>query len=142
MLALPTTIINYLQRAYLFQGLSASELESVALSVGERIVEPDEFVYHKGEVGAEFFVIAEGKVQLIVENQRDISCIAEQISSGGHFGEVSLLTGKPRSLHVKAQTKTLLLVFDEQAFRSVLLANTRIHESLDKALAETLRGNR
>jgi len=138
MLALPTTIINYLQRAYLFQGVSPSELESVAQCAQERTVEPDEFVYHKGDAGVEFFVIAEGKVQLIVENQRDISCIAEQISSGGHFGEVSLLTGKQRSLHVKALTKTRLLVFDEQAFRSVLLANSRIHESLDKALAERL----
>jgi DNA-binding NtrC family response regulator/ferredoxin len=131
-------LINYLQNAYLFQGLSSSELELVAQCARERIVEPDEFVYHKGEGGTDFFVIAEGKVQLIVEKHGDISCIVEQISSGGHFGEGSLLTGKPRSLHVKSLVRTRLLVFDAQSFRSVLLANSRIHESLDKALAERL----
>jgi len=131
-------IINSLQKAYLFQGVSAAELGIVARYVRERVVQPDEFVYHKGDAGTEFFVIAEGRVQLIVERQREISCVAEQISTGGHFGEVALLTRRPRSLHVRAQTRTTLLVFDENAFRDVLLAIPRIHENLDRALAERL----
>ena len=131
-------LITYLHNAYLFQGLSSTELELVARHARERVVETDEFVYHKGEEGTDFFVIAEGKVQLIVEKHGDFSCVAEQISSGGHFGEVALLTGKPRSLHVKALTRTRLLLFDAQSFKTVLLANSRIHESLDKALAERL----
>lgn len=131
-------LINYLRNAYLFQGLSSTELELVAGHARERIVEPDEFVYHKGEEGTDFFVIAEGKVQLIVEKHGDFSCVAEQINSGGHFGEVALLTGKTRSLHVKALTRTRLLLFDAQSFRTVLLANSRIHANLDKALAERL----
>lgn len=131
-------LINSLRNAYLFQGLSSTELELVAGYARERIVEADEFVYHKGEAGTDFFVIAEGKVQLIVETHGDFSCVAEQISSGGHFGEVALLTGKPRSLHVKSLTRTRLLLFDAQSFKTVLLTNSRIHESLDKALAERL----
>ncbi len=130
--------INYLHNAYLFQGVPVPELEQVARSARERIVEPDEFIYRKGEAGTEFFVIGEGKVQLIVEEHGDFSCVVEHIDSGGHFGEVSLLTGKPRSLHVKALARTRLLVFDAGAFKDVLLANSQIHESLDRALAERL----
>lgn len=131
-------LIDYLRNAYLFQDLSLPELELVAGYARERIVEPEEFVYHKGEEGTDFFVIGEGKVQLIVETHGDFSCVAEQVSSGGHFGEVSLLTGKPRSLHVKSLARTRLLLFDAQAFRTVLLANSLIHARLDKALAERL----
>ena len=64
-------LINYLQQAYIFQGLSVAELESVAQWAREKIIEPDEFVYHKGDAGTDFFVIAEGKVQLIVEKHGD-----------------------------------------------------------------------
>ncbi|MCL7488059.1 MAG: sigma 54-interacting transcriptional regulator [Desulfobulbaceae bacterium] len=131
-------LINYLQQAYLFQDLPIHELETAAQWAREKIIEPHEFVYHKGDKGTDFFVIAEGKVQLIVEKHGDFYCIAEQISAGGHFGELALLTGKPRSLHVRAQTRTRLLVFDARAFKTVLLANPRIHERLDKALAERL----
>jgi len=130
--------VNYLQRAYLFQGLSAPELEEAAAGTQERMAEPDEFIYRKGDEGREFFVIAEGKVDLVIERQEGVPVVVEQISSGGHFGEVSLLTGRPRSLNVRAQTRTRLLVFDEQAFRTVVMGNPRVHQNLDRALAERL----
>ena len=131
-------LTTYLQKAYLFKGVPEFELEIVAQSATERILEPDEFVYHKGDEGNEFYIVAEGKVQLVVEEHGNFTCIVEQISSGGHFGEVSLLTGKSRSLSVKALSRTRLLVFDEYVFRSILLTSPQIHESLDVALAERL----
>ncbi|MHB1348650.1 MAG: sigma 54-interacting transcriptional regulator [Desulfobulbaceae bacterium] len=127
-----------LRQAYLFQGLSDPELRSVASSARERTVAAGEVVYHKGDKGAEFYVIAEGRVELIVGTHGNFTCIAGQISAGGHFGEVSLLTGRPRSLTVRALAPTRLLVFDEDQFHSTLLADPRIHGTLDKALAERL----
>jgi transcriptional regulator with AAA-type ATPase domain/ferredoxin len=127
-----------LQTVYLFQGLSASDLGQVTLHCTKKDFEPGEFIYHKGEDGTEFYVIAGGKVELILEKHGNFSSLAGQISSGGHFGEVSLLTGKPRSLSVRALSKTRLLVFDAEHFKSVLLANPRIHETLDRVLAERL----
>jgi polyferredoxin/CRP-like cAMP-binding protein len=130
---------NDLREAYLFQGLSEAELRSAAACARERIFAAGEFVYHKGDKGTEFYVIAEGRVELIVEtNHSNFTCVAGQISTGGHFGEVSLLTGRPRSLTVRTLAPTRLLVFEEEQFHSVLLADPRIHGALDKALAERL----
>ena len=130
--------LNCLQQTYLFQGIKTSDQEYAASIAREVICESGEYVYKKGDKGETFFVIAEGKVELVIEEHGRFDCVAGNISAGGHFGEVSLLTGKPRSLTVRTLTKTRFLVFNAEQFRTVLLANPHIHKTLDKALAVRL----
>jgi ferredoxin len=127
-----------LQQAYLFQGLPASELRQVAAAAREAAYEPGAYIYHRGDKGDTFYIIAEGKVELIIENRDGIATVAGQISAGGHFGEVSLLTGRSRSLTVRALTRVRLFFFDRATFENVLLANPVLHRALDKTLAERL----
>lgn len=130
--------VQDLQQAYLFQGLSYEELERIAFAAGKLTREAGEYVYRKGEPGTALYLIAEGKVELIVEKPDGTSYIAGHISAGGHFGEVSLFTGKPRSLTVRALVRTRFLAFDRKQFETILLANPLIHKSLDRTLAERL----
>ncbi len=130
--------VHDIQNAYLFQGLEGPELEEVLTAASEVVCEPGDYVYHKGDKGETFYIILEGKVELILEKHGKMACIASHIEAGGHFGENSLLTGKPRSLTVRAMEATRLLAFASDAFRDVLLANQSIHAMLDKALAERL----
>ena len=127
-----------LKNAYLFQGLEASTLEYVASLSVELICTAGEYIYRKGEIGESFYVIAEGKVELISEQGDGTSCVVGHVSAGGHFGEVSLLSAKPRSLSVRVLSATRLFVFDGTSFKKDLLAHQAIHENLDKALAERL----
>lgn len=129
---------EYLQSAYLFQNVAPDEIEQIAAVAQEKIFDQGEYVYKQGEEGADFYVIIEGKVELIICWQGDFACVTGQIGSGGHFGEGSLLTGNPRSISMRALGKTRLLVFDYNSFHSLLLANSDFHLSLDKALAERL----
>ena len=105
-----------LQQAYLFQGLSDSDLEKVAAAVREATFEPGEYVYKKGDRGLTFYVIAEGKVELISQERDGTVSVFGHISTGGHFGEVSLFTGKPRSLSVRTLTVVRLLCFAKEQF--------------------------
>ena len=50
-----------------------------------------------------------------------------------------MLTGKPRSVSARALRDLVLICFDKRVFRTLLLANSRIHRQLDAALAERLR---
>jgi len=127
-----------LQQAYIFQGLPASDLEKVAAAAREATYDPGEYIYKKGDKGQTFYVIAEGKVELISQGLENSASVYGHISAGGHFGEISLFTGKPRSLSVRTITKVRLLCFEQEQFESVLLANPLLHRALDKALAERL----
>ncbi|MDH3330244.1 MAG: sigma 54-interacting transcriptional regulator, partial [Desulfobulbaceae bacterium] len=130
--------VHDFQQAYLFQGLSGEELERIASVAGELILESGDYVYRKGESGTTLYLIAEGKVELIIEKYDGTAYVAGHVSAGGHFGEVSLFTGKPRSLTVRTLAKTRFLTFDKEQFRTILLANPLIHQTLDKILAERL----
>ena len=130
--------IAELQQAYLFKKLAASELETIASAAQEAVYEAGEYVYKEGDRGETFYVITEGKVELIAREQGNTACVYGHVSAGGHFGEISLFTGKPRSLSVRTITKVRVLCFDHETFESVLLANPVLHRAFDQALAERL----
>ncbi len=127
-----------LKRAYLFKDLSEADLVVIASAAREEEYGPEEFIYRKGEPGLTFYVILSGEVELVVGGQKDFLCVTGHISAGGHFGEVSLLTGKPRSLSVRTLNNVRVLAFDQDVFETVLLVNQSLHRTLDKALAERL----
>lgn len=129
---------EYLQSAYLFQDVAPNEIEQIAAVAKEKIFDQGEYVYEQGEKGLSFYVIIEGKVELVVCQQGEIACVTGQIGPGGHFGEGALLTGNTRSISIRALGMVRLLVFDYKIFHSLLLANSNLHLSLDKALAERL----
>ena len=127
-----------LKNAYLFHELSDTDLIKIISTATEHFFETGEYVYKKGDAGDNFFVIVDGKVELILERQGRIACIAGHIGAGGHLGEGALLAGKKRSVSARTLTKTRLLSFDREIFETVLLENRQFHRNLDKALAERL----
>jgi polyferredoxin len=127
-----------LQEAYLFQELPAGDLETIAHAAHEITCEPDALIYKTGEPGRDFYVIAEGKVELLKEEHGVIAHVYGHIRSGGHFGEVSLITGNPRSFTARALTRTRLICFDRQSFENIILANPILFRTLVQALANRL----
>lgn len=127
-----------LKRAYLFKDLSEADLVSIASVARKEEYGPEEFIYEKGEPGQTFYVLLNGEVEFVDGGREGFSCGAGRISAGGHFGELSLLIGKPRSLSVRTLNNVGLLAFDQDVFETVLLANQSLHRTLDKALAERL----
>lgn len=55
------------------------------------------------------------------------------------FGEMSLLTGEPRSASVIAQTEAEVVVVHKSDFAAVLSADTGIVEALSMALEERMK---
>ena len=103
---LPTDLHNI----YIFQGVSASDLDLVALHATKKDFDPGEFIYHKGESWTDFHAITSGKVEFGLEKDSDFLRVIGQINSGDHFEELSMLTS---SLHSKL-TKIIFVTFNMQ----------------------------
>ncbi|MDD5773044.1 MAG: sigma 54-interacting transcriptional regulator [bacterium] len=123
----------------LFHKLKPDELALIASVTEELVVKKGGYVYRQGEMGHAFYVIVQGKVDLIVNYDDGGTSTVGHLSAGNHFGEISLLTGSPRSRSVKASEDLILLSLEKIAFDEILLENPRIHRLLDEALAERLR---
>ncbi len=122
----------------LFHKLRSDELDLIASVTNALNFKKGDYVYKQGEMGHAFYVIVEGKVELVVENNDGNKSVIGFMTAGDHFGELSLLTGSPRSRSVRAIENSTLLSLDKIVFDEILFENPRIHRLLDKALAERL----
>ena len=57
------------------------------------------------------------------------------LGPGDYFGEMSLLTGAPRSATIRAVQETSLVVLRKEALRPLLVADPMVLERLSKTLA-------
>lgn len=132
-------IAQHLGRSVLFEEATANELEAFAEVARVQIVPEGQYVYKKGDESEVLYVIAMGEAELILGHDDGAPRVVGRIGPGGHFGETGILTGKPRSLSVRALCDLVVICFDKRYFRITFLSNSRIHKRLDMALAERLR---
>jgi CRP/FNR family cyclic AMP-dependent transcriptional regulator len=69
------------------------------------------------------YVIASGKVKVVLYGQTGREIILSMLKGGDFFGEMSLFDRQPRSANVVAVAETALLTLDRDAFHQHLLAN-------------------
>lgn len=119
-----------LHRVDFITHLSTQEVQQLATHVQQRLYAPGEVIIHEGEAGSEMFMLLRGEVRVSVRNQE-----VAQLRAGAFFGEVSLLTGEPRTATVQAITEVVALVLGHHAFRNVLIANPKVAELVSQTVA-------
>lgn len=132
-------IAQNLQRSILFQEASEAELATFAEVARVQTVPEGQYVYRQEDTSEVFYVIAKGEVEFVLGRIDGGVRIVGRVGVGGHFGETGILTGKPRSLSVRALSDLVVICFDKRFFRNAFLSNSRIHKQLDAALAERLK---
>lgn len=101
-----------LARLELFAPFPAEELEAIAGAARERRFGVGEEIVTEGATGSTFFVVLSGRVSVRAGAGREVATLGR----GQTFGEMSLLTGEPRSATVVAIDDTALLELDREAF--------------------------
>ncbi|AKF09607.1 cyclic nucleotide-binding domain-containing protein [Sandaracinus amylolyticus] len=132
-----TTIVNQtfetLQHVDLFVELTMPEL--VRVSNACRCVElgAGEVVIGEGEASETLFLLIDGAVEVVRSNVR----LAE-LGPGSHFGEMALLSQRPRSATVRTTAETRLLALDRQQFYGLLQQDPVLAGKFLWKLAQTL----
>ena len=93
-----------------------------------------EVLFKKGDAGDSLYVIVSGCVR-ILDNGKEIAVL----SAGDAFGEMSIVTGEPRSADAVAVQPTSLLVLTEGQFRKLLTKNVSIRLLLNMLGAMSAR---
>src|SRR6185436_1889813 len=82
------------------------------------------------EPGHSMYVLCSGRVAVLLEPGRQEVAVIEQ---GGYFGEMSLLTGEPRTATVVARGEARVLELDASLFRRLGIENPRALEQVGLA---------
>jgi small-conductance mechanosensitive channel/CRP-like cAMP-binding protein len=100
-----------------------------------------ETVFVQGEAGDTFHVVVRGELAVRVAGDERIAAEFTQ-RPGAVVGEMSLMTGAPRSATVTVRESAELLEFDLAAFRAILALRDEIPEALATLAAERAAQNR
>jgi small-conductance mechanosensitive channel/CRP-like cAMP-binding protein len=96
------------------------------------LYEAGQTIVREGEPGASMFVVRRGEAAVTVGGTDGELARHRE---GGFFGEMSLLTGDPRSATVSAATDCELIEIDADAFRRVVLADAAVVDRVAAAVA-------
>jgi CRP/FNR family transcriptional regulator, cyclic AMP receptor protein len=113
--------IDLLRKVPLFSGCSKAELREVALSADEIDLRDGHVLTREGKPGREFFVLVEGTARVTRKGRK-----LADLGAGDWFGEIALLTYKPRTATVTATSPVRVLVVTDRAFRRVVETMPRI----------------
>jgi small-conductance mechanosensitive channel len=114
----------------LFSRLTAEHIRAVAAASAIRIYGNGEAIVRQNEPGQSMFIVCSGRAVVVVDpGRREVAAIEK----GGYFGEMSLLTGDPRSASVIARGDTSVLELDAEVFRTIGAADPQAVEQIGLA---------
>lgn len=98
----------------LFASLTPDLRHEIAVASPTTVYGSGEAIVRQGEDGQSMFVVVSGVVSVVIEPSRDE---VARIQAGGYFGEMSLLTGEPRSATVLAVGDVVVVEIGADLFR-------------------------
>ena len=129
-----TQVIALLQDTPIFANTSEKSLESMIKSAVEKTVSPGEKLVQEGQGGVGFYLILEGKAEVIKDGQK----LAE-LGTGNFFGELAVIDGQTRTADVVAVTETKCWILSQWAMKSIIANHPEVALSMLEELARRLR---
>lgn len=115
--------------------LDTKQIELLAKEARWESYLPGEQVVRQGESGEALYVIASGTADVRLQ-QGGLSSIVTTLKAGHFFGEMSLLTGEPRSATVLAVTELLVIAVSKNALMRVVQDDRRLLERIGEVVAK------
>src|SRR5688500_15099790 len=137
-----TTLVEYvntvsekLQEVPLFVPLGEEELAKLAKASTTRVFAPGEAIVRRGQEGNSMFVIVRGGVKVQIP-ENDYQRTINHLRANDFFGEMSLLTGQPRTATVIAEEETEVIQIKKTALRPLFEANPELMKAICDIIEE------
>jgi CRP-like cAMP-binding protein len=86
-----------LRRIEIFRSLGEDELRPLASGMKSESFAPGEVILRQGDAGGTAYLVKSGRVRIMLAHDSGLSEQIASVEPGGFFGEMSLLTGEPRT---------------------------------------------
>lgn len=129
-----TNLRDLLRKISYFERSTEVELFALIARGYRKHFDVGEVICHEGDPSDEFYIILSGAVEVFSEkNHQAIATLRE----GEFFGEISLLTGTPRTATVRALVvNTVLFVVERQQLQKLLSEHKEFGEQIAVKLSE------
>ena len=128
---------DLVKRIALFENLEEDEIASIAANMRQRSFEMGDVVIEKDEDGDSMFFIVEGLLDVLVpvDGNDEPLCVG-QMAAGDFFGELSLLTGAPRSATIRAAADSVAFEITRDDIRELVTTRPNVARRMSRVIAE------
>ena len=128
---------DYLSQIDLFAPLDRESRHALAKASQHHLFAGGESVVRQGAAGDSMFVVLKGRVRVVLEpSGQEVA----MIPAGGFFGEMSMLTGDPRSATVKAVDDVTVLEISASQFRGLAMADPALLDHVSSIVGSRRTG--
>lgn len=108
---------------------------ALAADAAERLFGDGEVIVNEGDPGSSMFVVCRGMAVVTIGMGHEVA----RLKAGNYFGEMSLLTGDPRSATVRALGDCSVLEITGDSFKEYVTGHPEVIEHLATAAVERRR---
>jgi CRP-like cAMP-binding protein len=123
----------------LFADVPAEMLETLALTMKERHVAPNEAIFLQADEGSTLFGILAGEVRIVIGGIEGREQILRVLGPGEVFGELAALDGRWRSANAIAVTRCRLLLLERSSLLTIIASQPAAAMGLIRILCERMR---
>jgi zinc transporter ZupT len=127
--------IKLLAKSDLMRHLPAEQIEQILPCIQDRQLKAGEILFRAGDAGDALYIVARGKIEVLTDAgpQSSAACSSIAVLGEGHaFGEMSLLSGEPRTATIRAAEDTSLLRIAKQDFEQLVAADPELAEAVQR----------
>jgi hypothetical protein len=116
----------------LFRGMSRAEIVAVIRGLNLLSFGPGSILVTEGEPGDSLFILTTGLCRAYVRNAEGKNMEVRQLKEGDFFGEISVLSGRPRTATVTTATPCELLELPRTSLVPIIKAHPNVKTVLEE----------
>ncbi len=124
----------------LFRDLDDAAIAELAELTHERVLSPGDVLFKERDVGDSMYIIARGAVEVVITID-GTETVVDVLGGGDIIGEMSLLTGAPRTATIRAATTVTLGRIEKKAFEHLMETQPKLRERVWEAFGRAAFDN-
>jgi len=143
--ASPELTKKELEASALFKKFPHDALEDILALTSLRSYQEGDIIVTEGEEGSSLFLLVSGEVKVFTHGERGEAIHLAELGAGDFFGEVSLLTGRPRTATITAKTPVTAIELNREPMLEIIEKYPEVgsilenfYESRAQATVETI----
>ena len=116
----------------LFKDFSVDEMVAVIQGLNLITFEAGDIILTEGDPGDSLYMLTSGTVKAVKRNAAGKQVAVSEMTEGAFFGEISILTGQPRTATVVATSHCELLELDRTTLDSIVGTHPHVRQVLEQ----------
>jgi len=122
--------------------LTPEERRELANTAREIVLGPMERIIIEGRAGSSLFLVGSGHLEVLIRQADGVDKVIDIKNRGDVVGEVSLLTGAPRTATVRARESATVYEIGKRQYQPIIKARPELVDEMAKIMKKNMQNIR